>query len=56
VLAHDIKECGARILDKMPTISDLDGLWCAFGRRFAVAGTTVARVYAVRAYETELGF
>jgi hypothetical protein len=43
VLAHDIKECGARILDKMPTISDLDGLWCAFGRRFAVAGTTVAR-------------
>jgi hypothetical protein len=43
VLPHDIEECGARILDKMPTISDLNGLWCAFGRRFAVAGAAIAR-------------
>jgi hypothetical protein len=38
MLAHHVKEGGARILDKMPTIGDLDRLWCALGRGLAVAG------------------
>jgi len=41
MLAHHIKESRARVLEQMPAISNLDGLWCALGRSFAIAGAAV---------------
>lgn len=42
MLPDYVEEGGARILDQMPTVGNLDRLWSAFGRSFAVAGTAVA--------------
>lgn len=41
ILAHHVKEGGTRILDKMPTTGDLDGLRRALGRGFDIAGAAV---------------
>lgn len=45
MLSHHVEESGACIFDEMPTISDLNGLWGAPGRRLAIAGTAISGDY-----------
>ena len=42
MLADHVEDGGAGIFDKMPTVSDLNGLWRTFGRSLAIAGAAVA--------------